>query len=355
LDAMRSTLMMLGVVLHSVNVYDSKKDWQIYSENTTIIADYISELIHVFRMPTFFVISGFFCIFTLYRYQPKKFLMIRLKRIIIPLIVTGITLNTLQVMILSNTKFYQFELWNYVSQGHWLSHLWFLVNLIVYFLIAATLSKFISSIIKIIGRKLQIVFLSMPIILITFFMPLLSIVILGLNKAGFPLFSNYLGVFYIYDLLIYTPYFIFGAVLASNFELLHRFSKINPLSITFILIIAILVNKYILLTQFGIEFIFSVYIDSLIIWQSIALCFYVFYKFCNTPSRIWSFLSDASYTVYIFHHLFVVTIGIILVYYSTPPIIGIFLLITLTTITTLLIHYHVILKFKYAQLLFNGK
>lgn len=355
MDSMRSILMMLGVILHSVNVFDSKQDWVIYSTNTTIIADYVSDLIHVFRMPAFFLISGFFCVHTIIKYKPKLFFMVRIKRLLIPLLVTGVSLNTLQNCILQYTGFYQLDMWSYIINGDWISHLWFLINLVIYFSLATIIAIFFWHPSKLIGNYLGRLFLSIPLIAIIMLMPVASIAILASNKVGFPLYSNWHGIINVNRICIYLPYFIFGALLGGNHELLHKFSKVNPIFAILLLAVSAFILEHINVSSEIYKTIVSSYFESFIIWLSVSLCFYTFYRMFNTPSKIWSFLSDASYTVYLFHHLIVIGIGIMLIYLEVHPIFSIVILITLTIAITLCIHNYVILKLKYARFLFNGK
>ena len=84
MDSMRAILMMLGVVLHSAQVFNPEQSWVIYSNNTDSIMTYIVNIIAIFRMPAFFVVSGYFCFLTLKKYQVRKFLNVRLKRLVIP-------------------------------------------------------------------------------------------------------------------------------------------------------------------------------------------------------------------------------------------------------------------------------
>jgi hypothetical protein len=68
LDAMRSVLMLLGVVLHSARPYDSR-EWQVKDVDTLPMLDGLVEAIHLFRMPAFFVVAGYFAMFLVLR-QP---------------------------------------------------------------------------------------------------------------------------------------------------------------------------------------------------------------------------------------------------------------------------------------------
>jgi len=355
MDSMRSTLMMLGVVLHSSNIFNTRQGWAIYSNETTVIANYIGQAIHVFRMPAFFVVAGFFCIFTLKKYKTKKFLAVRMKRLVIPLLVTGLTLNSLQAIILVLTGFREINLGEYVLDGDWVSHLWFLNNLIVYFLIAAVLAEFFGKYHGVFRKLSPNLSLAVPLIVILGVMPIVSVVIQGLNKLGFPLYSDILGVFRTHSMLIHLPYFVFGCVLAVNNNLLHKFSTINPIVILAAIVSSIMIMK---IASFDNEIIHKSvlsYFEYLIVWLSISLCFYIFYRFFNGPSEKWKFLSDASYTVYLFHHVLVIGIGFLLIQLEIPPLLSMFVLILMTSTITLYIHKHVILKSRYARLLFNGK
>lgn len=352
---MRSVLMMLGVVLHSSQVFNTAQTWVIYSDNTASIAEYVVQFIATFRMPAFFIVSGYFCVLSIKKYQPKKFIKFRILRIVIPLIFTAITLNSLQVIILTYTGWHQFDLGKYLLEGGWVSHLWFLNNLILYFGIAVVLASYCKQPIQIIGKHINNLFLSVPLMAIIFTAPLMPIIIKGLNKAGFPLYYDLMGFLDIFTALIYLPYFAFGSILANNKELLHRFSTINPIVSLFLIFCSFLIMRYIPILNTNIQLAVHLYLNTLITWLSISLCFYSFYRFFNAPSEKWSFLSGASYTVYLFHHVIVIMMGLLLIRLDLAPVFNMVLLVFITMTTTLYIHKHLILKLKVARLLFNGK
>ena len=65
MDSMRSVLMMLGVVIHSFQVYNPRQSWVIYSNDSTVVAYWVVKVLITFRMPAFFMISGFFALITI--------------------------------------------------------------------------------------------------------------------------------------------------------------------------------------------------------------------------------------------------------------------------------------------------
>lgn len=351
MDAMRSVFMMLGVVLHSANVFATRQSWVLTSQNTTIIADRIEESIHIFRMPAFFVIAGFFCMLSLGKYTPGKFLGVRMKRIIIPLVVTAVTLNTLQAILLTRIYDRQFELNNYLYEGGWISHLWFLNNLIIYFLLSAVVAVYFKKPVEVAGRLLNQVVSIVPITGILLLLPTVSLMILGLNRTGFPLYSEVYGVLNIYNIMIYLPYFAFGVLLGANRELLNRFSSVNPaFSLLLILVAVSIMHSEIFQNE-----IIHAYLQYLVVWVAVSLCFTMFYRLFNSASDTWLYLSDASYTIYLFHHIIVIAIGYLILQLEFDPLVSLFFLIIITMTISLYIHKYIILKSGIARLLFNGK
>ncbi len=63
LDALRGGMMMLGVVLHAAELYLAAPPPHVplpVDRNNSLLFDLLFHLIHQFRMPTFFVLAGFF-------------------------------------------------------------------------------------------------------------------------------------------------------------------------------------------------------------------------------------------------------------------------------------------------------
>src|SRR5258706_4280468 len=63
LDALRGGMMMLGIVLHGATFYLAAPPPMLApltDRNTSYVFDLVFAFIHSFRMPTFFVLAGFF-------------------------------------------------------------------------------------------------------------------------------------------------------------------------------------------------------------------------------------------------------------------------------------------------------
>ncbi len=358
MDAMRAILMILGVVLHSAQVFNPTQSWIIYSENGHSFFNYLVDIISTFRMPAFFIVSGFFCFITLKKYKVRLFLSLRLKRIIIPFAFTAITLNTLQALLLEWSGWQQFEYPDYLLKGEFVSHLWFLTNLIVYFIVASFLISFFGPLMRLVGNRIVKMMNPLPITIVVAVMPLFSIIILSLNKVGLPLYSSFFSIFNVFSILQYAPFFIFGVVMGLSKDLLARLSSANPFLCLAVIVISFLLIEWMENTG-NMKGWFSImvvqYLTLLTIWFSVLICFFVFYRYFNKSSKIMFYLSDASYTVYLFHHIFVVLLGLLVVYLSFPAYLSVFILITCVTAITLYIHSHIILKYKLCLFMFNGK
>ena len=139
LDAWRATLLLLGVVLHSVSELLS----EMPEGTLKVIYLRLNDFIHTFRMPAFFVLSGYFSAMLLETRGAKAFLWNRCQRIVLPFLIfvplTGLTLSILHiardhVLLYQKSSLLSAVLAPNYSDGWWLSnlnHLWFLWHLIL--------------------------------------------------------------------------------------------------------------------------------------------------------------------------------------------------------------------------------
>lgn len=355
MDSMRSILMILGIVIHASNVFDNKQDWLIFSEQSTEIAHYLGEFITTFRMPAFFVISGFFCNIKIEGANLLIFLSAKLKRILLPLIATTLTLNSLQTYILVYSGYYQYDFGQYIASGDWISHLWFLNNLLIYFVLATLFVWLFNPIIRLTGEILSCLFLSLPMVLVLFIVSSSVIFNYYLIYIEFPIFHKFFGIISLYSLLNYLPYFLFGILLRSNEQLLYKFSHVNPIVALLLITGSTVIIETVTISNENYNSCFKAYFLSVISWTSVSLVFFLFNKYFNLPSKIWDLLADSSYTVYLFHHIIIICIALFLIELQLSPIFSMISIILLSFVITLFIHVFVISKNKYIRLIFNGK
>ncbi|MBK7426369.1 MAG: acyltransferase family protein [Saprospiraceae bacterium] len=91
LDSLRAIMMMLGIVLHSVLTYiggEPYAAWRIRDPNNFNTGlEWISSIIHVFRMPIFMIVAGFFASLLFYERGAQWMLKNRMSRITYPFLV----------------------------------------------------------------------------------------------------------------------------------------------------------------------------------------------------------------------------------------------------------------------------
>ena len=90
--------MIMGVFLHTALTYSCVKydGWPLYnSKEGHLFFDWLFGIIHIFRMPIFFIISGFFGSLLFYEKSPVRMIINRTKRILLPFIVFLLLLTPL--------------------------------------------------------------------------------------------------------------------------------------------------------------------------------------------------------------------------------------------------------------------
>ncbi|WP_428945798.1 glucans biosynthesis protein MdoC [Pantoea sp. FN060301] len=137
LDSIRAWLMLLGVPFHVSLIYSSQ-NWSVNSLVSSEWLTLFNEFIHAFRMQVFFVISGYFSYMLYLRYRPQQWLKLRLERVGIPMLAAVPLLTLPQFFMLKEwtTKIGDWNAYNLsqkfnILSWHLISHLWFLLVLVV--------------------------------------------------------------------------------------------------------------------------------------------------------------------------------------------------------------------------------
>ncbi|WP_416398283.1 acyltransferase family protein [Allohahella sp. A8] len=355
LDAMRGILMMLGVVLHSAQVFNPEKSWLVYSDQTSIFAEHLIAAVHLFRMPAFFVVSGFFCMLTMGRYGITGFLKLRIQRILVPLIATGLTFNVFQTVILNRTGWANINFEEFLLEGAWVSHLWFLNYLLIYFLLACGLQWVLQKSKMSRERGSTSTNSDRLLLIILMLLPLYTIGLRAAGKLGLPLYWDLAGIIQGYNFCYYFQFFLVGLWLQTQPDIMKSFSQTRSRLFAVIFPIAAIANLMTPDEGGAIALIADEYAHMLLVWCSVILCFNLFYSFTNRPSRLFRYLADAAYSVYLVHHLIVILLAIVLIELAASAPVAMPTLIVLTFILSLLIHSQIIQRSKLLTYAFNGK
>ena len=88
LDATRSAAMMLGIFFHgAISFMETPIGWAVQDRSTHLAVDVLVWISHTFRIPVFFLMSGFFARLLYERRGPGGLLVHRAKRILVPFVV----------------------------------------------------------------------------------------------------------------------------------------------------------------------------------------------------------------------------------------------------------------------------
>ena len=131
LDALRGFAMLLGIVLHGALPYMGLPNEVWPSDKASSpITNIIFEFIHIWRMPVFFVLAGFFACLVINRYSWRYWWDNRMKRILLPVIIftpiMALTVPWIWVYGLYG------KLWFFYTMEGYPWHLWFLGHLMLF-------------------------------------------------------------------------------------------------------------------------------------------------------------------------------------------------------------------------------
>ena len=131
LDALRGFAMLLGIVLHGALPYMGLPNevWPS-DKGSSPITNIVFEFIHIWRMPVFFVLAGFFASLLIDRYSWSYWWDNRMKRILLPVIIftpiMALTVPWIWVYGLYG------KLWFFYTMEGYPWHLWFLGHLLLF-------------------------------------------------------------------------------------------------------------------------------------------------------------------------------------------------------------------------------
>lgn len=237
-DSIRAFLMLLGIPYHTALSYRPGQDWIVHSGEGAKAFSFLAEFLHLFRMPAFFVIAGYFAAMLLARRSPDVWLRGRLRRLTVPFLMTVVTLVPIMNMAceLSNMPLPQaMASWHHnsvTSAGYWVRHLWFLVVLAYCSAVLALVAwRFpVMRTIMLPRRIDEWIAGRLPLVL------LLVAVVIGLWEAaaieGFYAVGLATNVpqelLRIDEFLTFAPYMLAGCLLARSPATLNQFCRFSP-------------------------------------------------------------------------------------------------------------------------------
>jgi peptidoglycan/LPS O-acetylase OafA/YrhL len=157
LDSLRGCMMMLGVVLHAAVAYMQTpmgELWPYKDAQTWYVFDVLVAFLHTFRMPVFFVMAGFFASLLYVQRGVRSMVRNRAQRVLAPLLVGWIVIFPLTVGGFAFARLggtadaalaaVRFVTGAAVLEHLQLLHLWFLLDLLIYYAAALLIARAIG-------------------------------------------------------------------------------------------------------------------------------------------------------------------------------------------------------------------
>ena len=318
--------MLLGIVLHASLPYFSRIGgfeavWPA-DDDQSVLLFLVFDFIHAWRMPAFFLLAGFFAHLVLDRRSTSVFVLDRLKRIALPLVLFGAVMAVIippiwvygwyGVMSLDILRDVLADRRDLDSSGELVAHLWFLYYLLLMYAVLVavrlpgrllTLRARASSPASALGNA---VYTRIPLLL------MLGAVLLLILRAGNE--SKPVWPLNLPDVLYGAPFFFYGYGLYARRELIDRLRGAGTLAALWTIAVAVffvhlaLIGAIDEMSKSGGDAESNAFLELLgaVFYGASAVLFSVglvgLFERLLRSSRPWvRWLADSSYWIYIIH------------------------------------------------------
>ena len=370
LDRLRASMMFLGLVFHASITYltDLPEDvpWPYQDERTSPFFDWLIDFIHVFRMPVFFMVSGFFAVYLIRTRGTKEFLRHRWSRIGVPLIVGWLAVAPLMAgAVLYAGQFADAPPAALQMNGlpeDILMHLWFLYHLLIFCAVAALLTPLLRRIPASVRDRFLDGFANSLHRLGLAALILLSGAVLHQMKSWSIDFTGSL-LPPVRVLAIYGVFFLFGALLFERRDVVESFKR-PAWRYFFAGVACFFAHRYFVNAGCGGERFCDMTATGMHVGSTVFLaptvCFLafgflgLFLRYQDMPSKYWRYLSDASYWMYIVHPPLVMTLPTLLADWPVPAGVKFAFVLSMTAAITL-VTYHYLVRSSFIGKQLNGR
>lgn len=369
LDALRAAMMLLGLVLHSAVSFIATPvgaAWPYQDPQTSALFDWVVFIIHLFRMPTFFVMAGFFAAFLYYREGPSGFLAHRFRRLVLPLAAAWIAIYPLVVggFVFANagggragfqTAMGVLQSTPYLNAS--LVHLWFLYYLIIFCAGAALVAPLLERVPQQSRARALAVFARV--------VPtwtgclllggLMAVTLLPMAQPALETNVTFIPAAHV--LLAYSVFFLVGWLIFVRRDLVPSFSQ-RPwrffaagLVMSFVYMIAVLrlpASEVVLRHLVGIT------AAGIATWLLIYGIIGIFVRYFESPRPVQRYLSDASYWMYLIHLPFAIWLPGLLAPFALPAIVKFVIVLGVMTVVTVAT-YHFFVRSTAIGTFLNGR
>ncbi len=358
LDGCRASFMLLGIVLHSTIPFMTNMKWYITAPQQSTVLSYLYYLINAFRMPGFFLIAGFFSALMLTKRFSGPWFQTRLERLGIPLlfgVLFIVPFESLTVAAHQHLESGSLHLRDLIvdaahrhneSALHWVSHLWFLIDLLLISAIFALVWPSVRTFAVRLARRFVDMSdagraLAGPSALALLAGYLLAVEVFAYSRIG-SYFSvggdaPMWGVVDAWRMLHYAPFFLIGALLFEDMTLLERF-RMPPATVWLVALLALFaaIAIQVHVPRFG---RLGTALGGVAAVLLIRIWLQVAFQTINRPSRLVRHGVESAYTVYLVHHPIILMMSALAIWLSLGPALGFFFVLTATTVLSFAVYF----------------
>ena len=381
LDACRAVMMFLGLVIHSALTYTqftvmlsalpvddpAHFPWHFVDGASSPVIDGIFFFIHCFRMPVFFILAGFFAALIIQKRGSDSYIRNRGMRIGLPFVVVWATLMPLEQWsaYLANKIAGGRE--GYISdhpwQGYWAEvwnitgAFWFLYYLIIFSILTYFVVKYLkhSLALKVLINMFSFIHKHAVIRILV----LASLTTLLLIDSDYPWLPN--DQDFVPDIPLLTIYglcFGLGYYWFFNFSYLEKLRESILVHLAFggVAFVGFMISNgiYFQDTENRLMFMLTNAIHCIAMWCLSLGMIGLFIRFAANGSKIWRYIADSSYFVYIIHvHVFLIVQAYVS-FLDWPAVPKLILGVGMSMIIATLI-YHLVARHSWISVFLNGK
>lgn len=326
LDSLRGVMMLLGVYLHVICGYSTIPDvWWYKDTQTSSFFDMNLVFIHIFRLPVFFVMAGFFAALLCRRRGTNGFVLNRINRVLIPLVGGLAVLWPILITLERYTRVWgkpdalEATVEFFLSGRYWRwlnpTHLWFLEYLLILYVLALLVGPiarrlapdwFHRAFRAAVQSSWRPVIFAIPTFLT---LCLMSLGLLDTPHSFVPVPRIVLG---------YAVFFGFGWLVYSHTDLLPTFRRHAWTQVAAAVGLG-LANHYCFVSRQiqampgkdAVGFYGTAATGALVVWLLVFGCTGLFLRYLDRPIPAMRYLSDSSYWLYLFHPVVVLWVQIL--------------------------------------------
>ena len=368
LDALRAAMMLLGLVLHSSTSYTQTPlgaAWPYQDAATSPLFDVVVFIIHLFRMPVFFVMAGFFAALLYFREGGAGFLANRTRRVLIPLACAWVVVFPLVRVGFVYAQAGGGSIGWPAAQAQLLStpyaeprlaHLWFLYDLFIFYLVAYVVAPLLLTAVPGLMRAIadRFAVLASGYTGVLMATALTTVTLLPMPKPALDTSTAFLPAPAV--LAAYGVFFTFGWLLFTRRHIVSEFAR-RPFILVGLAVLASVAYLAAAIPYFPIPErapLHAYALAALAVWLWTYAVIGLFLRFAAEPRPLQRYISDGSYWIYLIHLPFTIWMPGLLAPLALPAVVKFAIVVSTTAVVTVAT-YHFFVRSTLIGAALNGR